>query len=192
MRLGVPLSEGIPYYCVLTQAKLRWRADATSRRDPISISANLGDISANYNHQVGRRGHVLRRRRLRRQAPRGLVLSDRRERAARRGDGGVGAEDRTLGCRRCAASESDVDLRVIADTRMRAWRCRRSIDGSSGRRNTRPCFAAGRERKGRSHVTFVFEKGADRACDDWAAAFGLRRAPPSLPLSCQSSPMRIT
>ena len=47
MKLDAPLSEGIPYYCVLTQAKLRWRADATSRRDLISISANLGEISAN-------------------------------------------------------------------------------------------------------------------------------------------------
>ena len=46
MKLDVPLSEGIPYYCVLTQAKLRWRADAVSRRYPIPITAI--SISAIY------------------------------------------------------------------------------------------------------------------------------------------------
>ena len=46
MKLDVPLSEGIPYYCVLTQAKLRWRADAVSQRYPIPITAI--SISAIY------------------------------------------------------------------------------------------------------------------------------------------------
>ena len=180
MKLDVPLSEGIPYYCVLTQAKLRWRADAVSRRYPIPITAisisaiYLGEFIIRWADEDtyydgggfdGKRhvgsfsliGAIVRR-------VEATVLSGPKIELSA-GEG--------------APPPSAIDMRRIH----RACACRRLT-------NPCPCLAAGRERKGRSHVTFVFEKGADRACDDWAAAFGLRRAPPSLPCQFISS-MRI-